>query len=196
MSQFKLVTSCGIALFSAAISLCAWSLPSDRQQTIEIESNSAEYNEQAGLMVYSGNVIIRQGTMMIEADQVDVVSADNKVERIICTGNPASYRQQMATEGGPVIARAARIDYLLNRSQINLKGDASLNRDGTLIKGDSIEFDLKKETWSARGSNTGPQKRIQLVIPPSRQDNSEEAPAEPPEEPTESIPENSGAQDQ
>lgn len=151
----------------------ALGLPNDRQQTIHIESDYAEYNEQTGLMVYNGNVTIRQGSMLIQADKVDVISVNRKVQRIVCSGKPASFQQRLAAESSPVIARANTIDYQLAQSQINLQGDASLNRDGTLIKGDRIDFDLKKETWSARGSNTGQQKRIQLVIPPARQENTE-----------------------
>jgi lipopolysaccharide export system protein LptA len=42
-----------------------------------------------------------------------------------------------------------------------------LSRDGTIIKGDSIDYDIDKQTWKAKGDNQGQQKRIQLVIPAS-----------------------------
>ena len=49
---------------------------------------------------------------------------------------------------------------------INLKTNASLSKSGTLIKGDSINYDVISETWRAKGDNQTNQKRIQLVIPP------------------------------
>jgi lipopolysaccharide export system protein LptA len=38
--------------------------------------------------------------------------------------------------------------------------------NGTLIKGDSINYDIAAETWRAKGDDQSNQKRIQLVIPP------------------------------
>ena len=75
-----------------------------------------------------------------------------------------------------LVARAEHIDYLLADDQIILKRNAVLSRNGTIIKGDSIDYDIKKETWKAKGNDLGEQKRIQLVIPPSVQEST------PPEE--------------
>ena len=57
---------------------------------------------------------------------------------------------------------------------INLTSNASLTRNGTLIKGDTINYDLTKGTWKAAGNEDGEQKRIQLVIPPFNQNTTDE----------------------
>ena len=137
----------------------------DDNQTIIIESDIAERNEKTGLTQYSGNVIIRQGSLIIDANKVEVHYQDSQVNRILCYGNPASYQQKTKT-GGQILARASTIEYLPLDKNINLKTDASLSRNGTLIKGDSINYDVATETWRAKGDNQSTQKRIQLVIPP------------------------------
>jgi lipopolysaccharide export system protein LptA len=71
-----------------------------------------------------------------------------------------------------VVARGEIIEYRLSDDKINLKNNASLSRNGTLIKGERITYDLKNETWKAKGGDRASQKRIQLVIPPSTQENS------------------------
>ncbi len=159
-----------IAGFSLLCSLSANGLPDDRKQQITIESDSAERNEKSGLTEYKGNVIIRQGSVLIDAERVTIHYKDKKVSRIISEGSPASYQQRPDTEGGLVIARGEVIEYLLATDKINLQHNASLARNGTLIKGDRISYDLKNETWKAKGGNRGEQQRIQLVIPPSTQD--------------------------
>jgi len=148
-------------------------LPDDRTQTITIESNSAERDQKTGLTQYQGNVVINQGSLVIEADQVTVYYKDNKVSRIVCLGLPASYQQQAAADGGLIIAKAETIVYLLAQDEINLKSNAVLSRNGTLIKGDSINYDLENETWKAKGNQRGEQKRIQLVIPHLTQEATE-----------------------
>jgi lipopolysaccharide export system protein LptA len=169
MTLFRTVTSLALSLWC----LSALALPDDRTQTITIESNSAERDQKTGLTQYQGNVVINQGSLVIEADQVTVYYKDNKVSRIVCLGLPASYQQQAATDGGLIIAKAETIVYLLAEDEINLKSNAVLSRNGTLIKGDSINYDLENETWKAKGNQRGEQKRIQLVIPPSTQEATE-----------------------
>jgi lipopolysaccharide export system protein LptA len=115
-------------------------------------------------------VVIKQGSLIIEADKVTVYYLNNRVSRILCLGLPASYQQQAAEDGGLIVAKAETIEYILADDEINLKTGAVLSRNGTLIKGDSINYDLKNETWKAKGNNRGEQKRIQLVIPPSTQE--------------------------
>jgi len=141
----------------------------DVDQTIFIESDIAERNEKTGLTQYSGNVIIRQGSLIIDANTVDVYYKDNRVSRILCNGNPASYQQKTSSEG-QILARAGSIEYLPADKAINLKTDAALSKNGTLIKGDSINYDIASETWRAKGDNQSNQKRIQLVIPPLQKD--------------------------
>lgn len=171
MNLFNL-NVCKLLAAIIGLSLCSSSiaLPSDRHQTIEIEADFAERNEKTGTMIYRGNVVISQGTILIEADQVDVLSNGNKVTLITCSGKPASYQQQPDEKPGLVIAKAESIEYQLAADKIVLKRNASLSRNGTLIKGDTINYDLKEQSWKARGNNQGKQKRIQLVIPPSKQE--------------------------
>lgn len=147
------------------ISVSCFGFTGDNDQTIIIESDIAERNEITGLTQYSGNVIIRQGSLIIDANRVEIHYADNRVNRIVCNGNPASYQHKSST-GGQVLARGEIIEYLPAENLVNLKTNASLSKNGTLIKGDSINYDVVNETWRAKGDNQSNQKRIQLVIPP------------------------------
>ncbi|MGB0449017.1 MAG: lipopolysaccharide transport periplasmic protein LptA [Porticoccaceae bacterium] len=177
MSLSKISISAAL-LLCMILSAAAVALPDDREKTISIESDSAERNEKTGLTVYQGNVIISQGSILIEADKITLHYQGSKISRIECTGTPASYQQKPQAEGAMLVARAEHIDYLLADNQIVLKRNAVLSRNGTIIKGDSIDYDIKNETWKAKGNDLGEQKRIQLVILPSVQESN------PPEETT------------
>jgi lipopolysaccharide export system protein LptA len=169
MSRFKSL----LGIVSLLIAFGALSLTEDRSQPITIEADSAERNENTGLTEYRGNVIIRQGSVIINADRVSIYYSDNKVSRIVSLGKPASYQQQQLSDDGLMTARGEIIEYMLATDKINLQKNASLSRNGTLIKGDSITYDLENETWKAKGNNRGEQKRIQLVIPPSTQEETQ-----------------------
>ena len=152
-------------------------ISSDHKESIEIDADSAEFIETSGLTKYRGNVIIKQGSIIIAADEVTIYYQDNKVSRIFCTGSPASYTQDSAIDQTSIFARAETIEYQLAEDTINLKTNASLTRNGTFIKGDSINYDLADGTWKAKGDDLGGQKRIQLVIPPFTQSTRSEFPA-------------------
>ena len=143
-----------------------------QKQPIIIESDLAERNDKTGLTLYKGDVVIQQGSMIIAANEVTVFYESDDVSRIRCEGKPASFRQQDQS-GERVLARAETIDYDPGTELVTLKTNASLSHKGTQIKGDSINYDLRNESWKAKGDNQSTQKRIQLVIPPSSINDSE-----------------------
>lgn len=158
MMQFRILLSlCLVCCCSAKASIA------DDAQTILIESDAAERNEKTGLTQYIGNVSIRQGSLIINANKVELFYQDNRVSRIISVGNPASYQQNVLS--GQILASAENITFLPKSKEIHLKTNASLSKDGTLITGDTIHYDITNETWRAKGDDQSTQKRIQLVIP-------------------------------
>tara|TARA_B100001093_G_scaffold173750_1_gene166612 strand:- start:1440 stop:1958 length:519 start_codon:yes stop_codon:yes gene_type:complete len=133
---------------------------------ISIESDLAERNEKTGITIYKGNVLITQGNLSIKADLVTITENAEQISKIHCAGSPASFKQLDITSQTPdLIGTADDVEYLLQEQQINLKKNASLSSYGTLITGDSINYDLKNEIWKAGGAENS-KKRIRLFIPP------------------------------
>lgn len=143
-------------------------LPEDRQQAIHIESTRVQRNAKTGLTVYEGAVIITQGTINIKADKVTVYTAKGKATKIVCVGTPAHYQQLQEPESGLVTARANTIEYNLQDDVIMLISNADLSLNGTILKGDRINYDLKLELVEARGDLSG-NIRIQMIIPREQQ---------------------------
>jgi len=153
------VVSITLLLATLAASTAALALPDDRHQAIEIQSRSAIREEKKGLTVYEGNVTIRQGSMLIQADRVSVHTTGNQVSKIVCLGKPGDK---------PVTAKGNTIEYQLDNDVIHLIGSASLDQAGSTLTGERIDYDLKEEVIKARGDSSGDQ-RIRMVIPPSQQ---------------------------
>ena len=145
-----------------------YSLPDDHQKPIHIESNQAERDEKGGTTVYEGNVIIKQGTILIRAEKVTVFSTTEGVSKIICKGKPAHYQQLPKMDGSMVLASGNTIEYRPALDQIQLIDNASLEQDGTIITGERIDYDVTSEVLKAKSDNTG-RKRIQMLIPPTPQ---------------------------
>jgi lipopolysaccharide export system protein LptA len=166
-----------LCLFGVFFTTTALALPSDRQAAITVEADRAQINEKTGITDYQGSVIIKQGSLLIEADQVTIYSTDGQASKIFCFGKPAHYQQQPKPEDGLVNARADTIEYYLDSETITLIKNASLEQQGSTLKGDHINYDLKAELVEARGSDNS-QQRVHMVIPASHPSTDEQAASE------------------
>lgn len=142
----------------------AFALSSDRNQAITIHSDRAERDEVKGTTTYSGNVIMQQGSMRIDADKVVIVNVKNKVTQIVATGNPARYQQKPNEEEGPVVAQANRLEYNIAQDTLHLIDNALLQQEGTSLSGNRIDYDVKKSVVKA-GGDTSQNERVKMVIP-------------------------------
>jgi lipopolysaccharide export system protein LptA len=98
-----------IALLLAALAAAtpAGAASEDREQPINVRARSVEVSEKTGVAVYRGDVVVRQGTMELRGDRVEVRSRNNKPEQIHAYGKPATVRQ------GPDLISASEIHYFV-----------------------------------------------------------------------------------
>lgn len=142
----------------------ATGLTDDRLQPITVDSDSAESNEDKGVTTYSGNVVMQQGSMRIDAEKLIIHNDKSKVTRIIALGQPAKYQQKPNVDQGLVIAQANRLEYNIVQGTLHLINNASLSQEGTSLTGNRIDYDVKKSVVSA-GSDNSRNQRVKMVIP-------------------------------
>ncbi|MFT5930338.1 MAG: lipopolysaccharide export system protein LptA [Oceanospirillaceae bacterium] len=156
-------------LFSSPLS---WALASDRQQPLEIAADSAELNEGEGFSLYAGNVIITQGTMIIEASSVKLTFNDNGVQTLLATEGRhdglAYMRQQSEPTGSNqsdiMEAWGKRIDYQVDAAYLTILGSAKLIQRGNQFSGHQILFDMPKDNVKA---SAGEGKRVNMIFLPN-----------------------------
>ena len=132
-----------ILAISLLISLCsqAWALRSDRQQPIDIKADRVEVDQKQQVSHYIGNVRLEQGSLKITADDVVVYLVDNKLHKIVITGNPARFEQQPENNREVVTSQANSMEYYAGKEQLLLKHNAEVNQGGNHFRGDFIEYD-------------------------------------------------------
>lgn len=147
------------------VSSLSYALPSDQQQPIEIFSNSAKHDNKTGQSSYTGDVIISQGSIKVEADTVNMHRDTAVVE---ATGTPARFQQQPELDQALVKAHANTIYYARDKGLIELQGNASIKQDDTLITGDRIVYNIELQTLDASslGDEQQTPQRVRVVIPP------------------------------
>lgn len=145
-------------------------LPSDRNQAISLSADRATFNERTGVTTYSGNVLIEQGTMKLQAASIVAnLNSKKEISSITATGGPARFQQQLDVKKGLAKGQANQIIYNAQTGIITLSGNAQLEQDGASIKGATLKYSMNKGDIEATGgaSSSGSKGRVQIVIPPS-----------------------------
>jgi lipopolysaccharide export system protein LptA len=163
------VSSGVVLLLGLALPLCVHALSSDKQQPIHIEADSVVIDDAQGTAVYHGNVHYSQGSTHLEADEVTVYSADRqKVDKVVATGNPATFRQRPDNQEQDLRGQAGQIEYFAAAERVILEKDAHLWQGKNEFSGSRIEYDTAQQTVKAlnSGDESG---RVQVIIQPRRQ---------------------------
>lgn len=159
-----------LSLFSAQ----THAIDIDRNQPIEIESDSATIDDSQGLSTYRGNVIIQQGSTKLTADHITVFAKDRSVTQIVAVGSPATFNQQDTDSEDATTGQAEQITYKAKDAVLIFNGNAKLAQTTNSFSGDRIEYDIMQKAIRAKGDqSTGTRVKIQYF--PSQTSSPSEA---------------------
>lgn len=137
-----------VNLFFLPVSVMA--LTSDRDQPIELEADSADIDDLKGISIYSGNVVLIQGSMVIKAHKLTLYTDKNReLEKAVAVGDMdklATFKQRPEGKDSDFRARASTMIYYLKKDKIHLLKKAHVWQDGDTFSGDKIIYDTKQET--------------------------------------------------
>ncbi|MFK7829152.1 MAG: lipopolysaccharide transport periplasmic protein LptA [Congregibacter sp.] len=165
-------TKASVPLFVALLTLAtlsvgpaAYALPDDSRKAIEITAARALRDEKAGYTVYSGDVVLAQGSLYIEADKLTIFHDREAADRIVAIGNPARLRQRPELDKGFVTAMAKRIVYEKSTERVMLRANASIEQDGAVVSGESIDYFMAEQRVFADADADDAGARVQVLIP-------------------------------
>jgi len=143
-------------------------LSTDSEQAINIEADQAELDDRRQVAVYTGSVVITQGTLRIDADKVEMYYDGEKgLTRAIALGKPARYRQLPDDSKEYTRARARKMEFLPLKNLVHLIEDAHWTQGKDSVTGDRITYDTERD--QARAQTTGDGKgRVRVTIQPKR----------------------------
>lgn len=164
-SRLTFLKKVGCVAVVALSASTSFALPSDRNQQLSLVADRATYNDKSGVTTYTGNVVIEQGTMKLQADSlVANLNSKKEIQTITAKGRPAKFQQQMDANKGLARGEAQNIVYNADTGIITLTGNAYLYQDGSSIRGNSLKYSMNKGDVEAQGSSSN---RVQIIIPPS-----------------------------
>ena len=167
--KFKNKSSLNLLLASGllALSLPALAVTGDSDQPVHINSINQSLDMDGNIATFTGNVVITQGTIKIQADKVIVTrpGGDSKKTLVDAYGNPATF-YQMQDNGKPVKGSASKLHYNLAADSVELTGKAHVQQLDSNINGDRITYLVKAQKMQAYSQ--GQSKRVTTVLMPSQ----------------------------
>ncbi|HEV7165111.1 MAG TPA: lipopolysaccharide transport periplasmic protein LptA [Gammaproteobacteria bacterium] len=120
----------------------AYALKSDKSQPINIQADHGDFrsdpkNNSNGTGIYTGHVVITQGSIMLTADKAILHVANNELDTADVTGNPATFQQQ-PDNGQMVHGMALEITYDASKSQMDLITNARMTQAVDQVNGDIL----------------------------------------------------------
>lgn len=174
MKRNKLIFAAMLCLTS----LSAAAVDKDLLQQLEISADAQSADIKNKQVVYSGHVIVTQGSMKLTAAEVNASSSDKDGERVlIAKGSPATFRQKLE-DGRIANASANEIHYNINKRVLTLIGKAKVEQGGSVSTAEKIIYDLKNQQLQASSSGQG-EDRVTTVIQP---DNYQQQPKKDPQQ--------------
>lgn len=174
MQKIKFIVPIILLFFSAA----SYALPTDSQQPIHVQADTADLDNAKGILVYRGNVIITQGSMKVMGQVVTITRNKNGgIDIMTSQGNPAYYEQRPSIDDPIVRSYAKTIQYQVAKKLVILTDNAKVIQKNNVFTGDKIVYDTSRKLISAgkktttTGQTTGRTPgRINMVLEPEKKD--------------------------
>jgi lipopolysaccharide export system protein LptA len=164
-----------LALY-AALALNAYAEKADRDKPIELEADTVTVNDAKKTSVYTGNVILTQGTLTIRGDKLVVREDIEGFQHSTSYGNPTTFKQKLEGKSEYMEGSAQRIEYDGHMDKVQLYTRAWVKRGEDIVHGDYISYDASSEyaevigggQQTKSGTPPSPGGRVKAVIQPKK----------------------------
>ncbi|AKC32584.1 protein YhbN precursor [Candidatus Pantoea carbekii] len=147
--------------------LSVLALTEDLDKPINIECINQSIDLKSNISIFSGHVVMTQGSIKLKADIVRVTHISKDAHKIIVDiyGNPATF-YQMQENGQAVQGHAAKLHYDVARHVIELNDNACIKQKDSNIQSDHITYFIKEKKFHAYSQ--GQKKHVTTVLVPSQ----------------------------
>jgi lipopolysaccharide export system protein LptA len=174
---FLRIMRCVLAsLFFFIVFSQAYGLSSDFEQPIEIEADFAELDDEKGVTVYIGNVIVVQGSIVMTGDRLTAhFTPERELENAVLEGRLATFKQTPDLGEQDIEGEAEVVEMNAFQNIFYLTGKAKVTQGKRLTQGHRISYDTERSLATARAakgrglgdkSDSKERGRVRIIIPP------------------------------
>ncbi len=150
-----------------AFSPLVGALEGDTAQPVTIESNSGFYDDKKGVSIYTGKVIVIQGSMRMDADKVVVYMQNREIQKLVATGAPVKFKQTPEEGKEDVHGNSLTAEYYPETQLLILIKEALVWQGRNSTASERIEYDRISEVVKA-GDSSSDTKRVHVILQPNK----------------------------
>lgn len=164
----------GLLILLSVTAMSASAEKADRDQPINLEADAVTVNDAKKTSIYTGNVILTQGTLIIRGDKLIVREDNNGFQHSTSYGNPTTFKQKREGKNEYIEGSGQRIEYDARMDKVQLFTRAWVKRGDDIVHGDYISYDANAEYAEAIGGGSAaateatPKGRVRAVIQPKK----------------------------
>lgn len=182
-NSLKLIAAVAVAI--TFVSVRALADRTDRDQPVNVESDTMVADDAKKIATFEGKVVLTQGTLVIRGDKIVVHQDSDGFQFGVATGNPATFRQKRDGSDEYFEGEASRIEYDGKADRVELFDNARLHRDGgDDVRGSYISYNAKTEFFTVKSGGGAPgsgDERVRAVLmPKSKEPVTPAPPSQPP----------------
>jgi lipopolysaccharide export system protein LptA len=186
--RFLFTARLGAVLMAGLVSVgTAQAERADRNQPMNAEADALRYDDANKTSVFTGNVVITKGTIIIRGAKVEVRQDPQGNQFGVVTGSPAFFRQKRDGLEEFIEGQAQRIEYDSKADTVRFTGSAVLRRfKGVQLNdetsGGVIAYNNANDTFTVDGgpassTPTNPSGRVRAMLTPVNKGGAESPPA-------------------
>ena len=145
-------------------------LEGDASEPVTIESNSGFFDDKKGVSIYTGEVIIIQGSLRLDADKVVVHMQNREIQKLVATGKPVKFKQTPEEGKDEVRGNALTAEYYPETKVLVLIKEAVVWQGKNSTASERIEYDRLSEVVKA-GDTGSANKRVHVILQPKNGEN-------------------------
>ncbi|MDZ7853410.1 MAG: lipopolysaccharide transport periplasmic protein LptA [Halomonas sp.] len=173
MKRFSFVPLLTLGIIGLLLgSASTLALEGDASAPIEVEADRLDLDNRAGTAVYAGDVDIRQGSMQLTGDRVEIQRNDQGLLSRATASGERAYIEQKPAPDEPVVRGWGRtIVYHVAERRIELIDRAELHQGGDTFDGGYLEYFLDRRVVQARADAEGVEgrQRVRMTLEPEQQ---------------------------
>lgn len=134
---------------------------SDRNQPMDADADRSDCNvgNDGAPCLLIGNVVVTQGTLVINAAKADIKRSNGDISYVTLTGSQVTMKQEL-DDGSPFNGRANKVDYDMPKEIVIFTGNAYVDKAGDTIKSERIVYNMK--TGQVESGGTGGRVSVRL----------------------------------
>jgi len=152
------------------ISYESMALKADADQPMQIEADKVILKEKQGISRYLGHVTISQGSRKIIGDSITIFASNEKVDKVIIEGKPASF-SQLNDDQEIIEASSHKMTFHAQTEIMVLEINAILQQKDNIFRSEKIIYNTAKDIMTAGDKDSTDPERVKITILPQKDSN-------------------------